>query len=424
MRTLKIWNIGPLTFVDMKVNRVNMIIGPQSSGKSTIAKILSFCLWLEKDVIAHQEKDYLTKDIIREELLDYHKINNYLNTDSKIEYKGEYINFYFTNVDDFSVELTSVFSKSEIGKVAYIPSERNLVALGNLSGLKLPDYYVRDYLFDWLNLHTKFEKKNKVSILDLGVSYYFDEEGKGETVQLDNGKELEMNEVSSGLQSLIPLMVSLEYVTKWIFQHKEDMSFDKNSVLSKALIRAISPNIDNEHIEEALTLPKMVNQLQETLKAIINHEISVDLMPKFQNISKLNERIQVPHYVNLIVEEPEQNLFPKTQVTLIYEMLRMLDREDDILLITTHSPYTLYALNNCMLGNKVKDVIDEDEIKGLASKGSWIDGDRVSIWQVTDQGSLKSLKESPAGLIGKHYFNDVMNETLNEYHTMIDYLEL
>lgn len=424
MRTLKIWNIGPLTFVDMKVNGVNMIIGPQSSGKSTIAKILSFCLWLEKDVIAHQEKDYVTKDLIQEQLLDYHKINRYLNEGAQIEYTGEYINFFFKSVDDFSVVLTERFPESKIGKVAYIPAERNLAAIANVSSLPLPDYYVRDYLFDWLNLHTKFEENNKVSILDLGVNYYYDDERKGDIVQLDNGKELEINEVSSGLQSLIPLLVSLQYVTKWVFEHKEDISFDKNSVLSKALIRAISPDIDNEHIKEALTLPKMVNQLQETLKAIINNDLLVDVKPEFQNISKLNERIQMPHYVNLIVEEPEQNLFPKTQVTLIYEMLRMLVRKDDILLITTHSPYTLYALNNCMLGDKVKDVIDEDEKEGLASKGSWIDGDRVSIWQVTDQGTLITLKESPVGLIGKHYFNDVMNETLNEYHTMIDYLEL
>jgi hypothetical protein len=219
-------------------------------------------------------------------------------------------------------------------------------------------------------------------------------------------------------------MVSLKYVTKWVFEHKEDLSFDKNQVLSKALIRALSPDIDSEHIEQALTLPKLVGQLQETLKAIIDGSISDSLKPEFKNISQLNNRIQKPHYVNLIVEEPEQNLFPKTQVTLIYELLKMLVREDDIILLTTHSPYTLYALNNCILGYKVKDIIDEDEKEVLASRDSWIDGDRVSIWQVTDQGTLKNLLDSPAGLIGKHYFNDVMNETLNEYHIMIDYLEL
>lgn len=424
MRHLIIKNIGPLTDIDIEVNSVNMIIGPQSSGKSTIAKILSFCLWLEKDIIAHQDKEYVNASFIQEQLLDYHKINHYLNDGAFISYHGEYITFRFAGVNDYSVELTERFSESKVGKVAYIPSERNLAAIPNVTSLALPKYYVRDYLFDWFHFHSKFEVTNKVPILDLGVSYYYDDERNIDIVQLGNGKELEINEVSSGLQSLIPLFVSLQYVTKWVFEHKEDISFDKNSVLSKALIRALSPDIDSKHIEEALTLPKLVTQLQETLKAIIDNRIPGEIKPEFENISKLNERIERPHYFSLIVEEPEQNLFPGTQVTLVYEMLKMLTREEDILLMTTHSPYTLYALNNCMLGHKVKDKIEEDEKAFMMSRDSWIDGDRVSIWQFTKQGTLKSLKDSPAGLIGKHYFNDVMNDTLNEYHAMIDYLEL
>lgn len=424
MRKLTIKNIGPLSYVDIEVNTVNMIIGPQSSGKSTIAKILSFCLWLEKDIIAHQDKEYVNSDFIREQLLNYHKISNYLNDGALIDYRGEYITFRFTGVEDFSVDLTEKFSESVIGKVAYIPSERNLAAIANVSSLPMSEYYVRDYLFDWLNFHSKFQENNKLSILDLGVSYYYDDERKRDIVRLDNGKELEIDEVSSGLQSLIPLMVSLQYVTKWVFEHKEDLSFDKNQVLSKALIRALSPDLDNANIEEALTLPKLVVQLQETLRTIINDEAAGNIKPEFKNITKLSNRIQKPHYFNLIVEEPEQNLFPKTQVTLIYEMIKMLTREEDILLMTTHSPYTLYALNNCMLGYKVKDKIEKDEIEELSSRESWIDDERVSIWQVTAEGTLQNLKDSPVGLIGKHYFNDVMNETFDEYHTMIDYLEL
>ena len=37
-----------------------MLIGPQSSGKSTIAKVISFCLWLEKDVLMRRNTDYVS----------------------------------------------------------------------------------------------------------------------------------------------------------------------------------------------------------------------------------------------------------------------------------------------------------------------------------------------------------------------------
>ena len=49
MARLIIRNIGPIKNVDIELNKVNVFIGEQSSGKSTIAKIISFCSWLEKN---------------------------------------------------------------------------------------------------------------------------------------------------------------------------------------------------------------------------------------------------------------------------------------------------------------------------------------------------------------------------------------
>ena len=47
MARLIIRNIGPIKDIDIELNKVNVFIGEQSSGKSTIAKIVSFCSWLE-----------------------------------------------------------------------------------------------------------------------------------------------------------------------------------------------------------------------------------------------------------------------------------------------------------------------------------------------------------------------------------------
>ena len=60
MATIEIRNIGPIKEVEeITLNRVNVFMGPQSSGKSTIAKIISFCTWLEKEMaISHLAKDY------------------------------------------------------------------------------------------------------------------------------------------------------------------------------------------------------------------------------------------------------------------------------------------------------------------------------------------------------------------------------
>ena len=40
--------LGKCFIRDLRLNKVNMFIGSQGSGKSTIVIILSFCSWLEK----------------------------------------------------------------------------------------------------------------------------------------------------------------------------------------------------------------------------------------------------------------------------------------------------------------------------------------------------------------------------------------
>ena len=42
MAHLSIRNVGPVRDIDIDLNRINVFIGPQSCGKSTIAKIISF----------------------------------------------------------------------------------------------------------------------------------------------------------------------------------------------------------------------------------------------------------------------------------------------------------------------------------------------------------------------------------------------
>lgn len=423
MNRLIIDNIGSISHIDIHVNKLNVIIGKQSSGKSTIAKVLSFCLWLEKDIIAHQEKDYVDGKLLIKELLSYHKITNYIREGAYIHYDGDFISFDYHSPEEFSITLSDNFNEAEIGKVAYIPSERNVVAITNISSLQMDKSYVRDFLFNWLSIHSKYTKEAAMPIVDLGVRYYYDEDSKSDKVILPDGKELEIDEVSSGIQSVVPLYVYMNYVTKWIFKHEEGTSYDKYSVIQKALIRKVMEDVDDETVKKALNLPAIQEKIIESL-SILRRAVKENLQgEEFAQITDLMEKLERPHYANLIIEEPELNLFPQTQVSLIYAMLKDIDFNRDKLMITTHSPYTLYAINNCMLSHKVADDMDNEDKLRLPSYASRINPDMVSVWQTNDDGTLTDIKTSPLGLIGKHYFNEVMNDTLDEYHTMLDYTE-
>lgn len=57
MATIQIRNIGPITDTGIiTLTSVMLVIGKQSSGKSTFLKILCFCRWMEKLIMVSDEE--------------------------------------------------------------------------------------------------------------------------------------------------------------------------------------------------------------------------------------------------------------------------------------------------------------------------------------------------------------------------------
>ena len=67
-------------------------MGPQSSGKSTIAKICSQCSWCEKNYLLTGEE----YDFFYSGLLDFHRMDKgYFSDDSEIIYESEWLTIHF-----------------------------------------------------------------------------------------------------------------------------------------------------------------------------------------------------------------------------------------------------------------------------------------------------------------------------------------
>ena len=97
MKRLIIRNIGPLKDVDIALSKINLIIGPQSTGKSCILKIASFCAWLEKSISLNQDvRNFLTREFIDVHLLAFHNLQGYINDDSFFEYETDVMKFSFS----------------------------------------------------------------------------------------------------------------------------------------------------------------------------------------------------------------------------------------------------------------------------------------------------------------------------------------
>lgn len=213
MEKLIISSIGPIKKISIDLGKINVLIGPQSSGKSIIAKILSFCQWVEKRYFLDRSFKYSAI----EELLNYHHLgpaffsdessfyyeSNYL----KIEYKGKALNRIITQKERSN--------EYKVTKNIYIPSERNFVsAIPNLSKYKENNDNVMSFVYDWYSAKRHYNKNNCLKVLDLGVSYYNDEEPDNDMLTISNNNlEFQLNEGSSGLQSLVPMLIMVDYLS-------------------------------------------------------------------------------------------------------------------------------------------------------------------------------------------------------------------
>jgi ABC-type dipeptide/oligopeptide/nickel transport system ATPase component len=414
MSTIKIEHIGAISKIDINLNKINIIIGPQSSGKSTIAKIISYCQWVEKRHILDGEFNYDFK----EQFIEFHRIGeDYFNKNSLIEYESEYVKFSYKGLKHkFSIKKSNESSKYLKSKNIYIPAERNFVSvIPNLSKYKETNDNIMSFLYDWYDTKKKYKKKNTLKILNLDVSYYHSENTDADIIQLNKvNKEISLQNASSGLQSIIPLTMIIDYLCNGFFSERISNSVSEKDEIAKMLV---SNFLDIFNIER-------IHDFEKTSDGNRKIKLSQAEAVKFTEIMNSRSRY---HFSNFVVEEPEQNLYPETQRDFIYYLIENLNNTDrnHKALLTTHSAYILYALNNCMMGYRIKDSIDESEKNEFQSFKSWINPDLVSVWEIDSlSGTLNNIKDSKTGTLSKNYFNQFTNELLDEYYKMLSYLEI
>ena len=426
MATIEIRNIGPINNTGIfNLNRVNVFMGPQSSGKSTIAKIISYCTWVEKDVATSQSlKTYQenTKHF-KEHIERFHKMKDYFRSDSYLTYKSNVIEIKWEN-EECVINWVDRYAYRR-SKIAYIPSERNMVILPDVRKVELSNTNIRSFLFDWFDAREKYTNDSRLSILNLDVDYYFSESNIYEEDRIHGIKnnleyDIALSNASSGLQSITPLIAMIDYLTKWIY--KEDkQSFDQEERKRKVADYLIDEKIIKPYFNLDSYLKsernKKIKEYNDKLK-----ENNIEARKCFVDYSKHLTYLFNTQNSQFIIEEPEQNLFPSTQKDMIYHFLeKCLDRKDNRLTITTHSPYVLYAMNNCMLGYLVKEkMLKDDDYKDLKSLKSSINPKEVSVWQITDEGTINMIQEEDSLIMG-NYFDDCMKDVMDDFYKMINY---
>lgn len=432
MQKLTIKNIGAIKLVEFEVNRINVFMGPQSSGKSTISKILCHCQWVEKTCFLNdkQLENYQKQGVFYDSLVEYHKLDGYFHKNASIKYEGEAMTITYTHSSKkTTIKLNDkmVFSYP---KICYIPSERNFVAgVPNFSKYNEGNNVLLYFAYDWSEAKEDIKKLDISNLLSRKVSY---ENINDKDYIFDNGAKLLLTNASSGVQSVLPLYQTIIYMLSNLYQKQRALSPSKemakkdfaNEMIMVANRIADGENISNfkKHSNLLISMFKMLESYD--VKAInkLSDLSPEDLSHNIYEVVHVMERLFNYHYTQLFIEEPEQNLFPDTQQEFVYWLLEIMQNDKKhAAIITTHSPYILFALNNCMMGGLVRDNIPEEEVFDFASHSAWINPKLVSVFEL-DSGTLRCVQDED-GIIEDNYLNKAYKKNSEEYLELLNYYE-
>lgn len=319
---LIIKDFGPIKDLDIELKDVMVFIGPQGTGKSTIAKVISG--------IRDDENGFVGQRGIIELLNGYH-----LELDLKNDFLVKY-RYRGAKVEFSKKESRVTILSYQPCQTRYIPAERGFLPhlLDASLAFQEADLPIPRTLLKFGSLFQKARFNiPELKINGTGLTYRF--ENGQDRVFHDSNESVRLSNSASGVQALLPMMLVIEH-----------------------LIRKNQPKGNS-----------------------------------------------------FVIEEPELNLYPKTQKALTENLVEKCTQGNNKLILTTHSPYILTSLDNLILADNVVREKPElrEEVAKIVPESQWLDFDRVGVWYVNN-GTATSIMDPDLRAIGAHKIDDVSED--------------
>ena len=403
MQELVIQNFGPIVnrnAVNLKINKVTVFCGMQGSGKSSIAKLLSTFLWLEKALVRGDfDVKELTAKNFREKYCAFHNIQNYFKADTFLYFKGTKFVFTYEN-GKLSLKERTGMRNFVRPQVMYIPSERNLMtALDNAEDIRNLSGSLSVLLDEYTNALRNATKPFALPLNGFKVTY----DKSTNTAWLNDSEfKIKLTEAASGFQSMVPMIIVSRYLFNKIKENK------------KTGLDAASGSERRKIVERVAKLLKD-SSLSSSMRATLIKQL---------HAGYFNGRL-----VN-IVEEPEQNLYPETQRNVLNELLKVNNELVlNQLVLTTHSPYMLNYLTLAIKAGMLKDEVkrsakNKDELlgkmDGVLPRSSAVRPKDVFVYEILPEGEIRLLDNYDGIPSDRNFLNSALSETNDLFDTLLE----
>lgn len=411
MARLRVKHFGPITegfesedgFIDF--GKYTLFIGDQGTGKSTIAKLISLCSWLEKAFFRGDFDSASFGNSDFEDLCNNQLLNDSFNEDTELEYDGNAYHFWYKNSAFLAKKSEKTEQEYIRPKIMYIPSERNVLSIvKNVEELDNIPPMLRLLRKRYLQASSALGNDGLYVLPLSGYKTIVNKSNGETTVQEEKtGKAVPLICASSGLQSVVPSSL----VTEYLASLSQQTVLEKIRSLKEKDLKKLKTNIADDIIN---------SELERYITSGVSKTVSAESLARLETEAR---RFTNGCFMN-IVEEPEQNLFPESQMKNLDFLLDAANRnKNNKLILTTHSPYilsyTTLAAKAFELNSKK---IPANEIEKILPRSSWIDGNTCRVYQLED-GKIRTLHTYGRGLPSD---SNMLNATLGKSNDMFDQL--
>lgn len=356
LRRLRIHNFAAVGDAELDIDKkLNVLIGAQASGKSTIAKVLYFC---------RKIRDFYVDYLIRSENFERgHKNEDYVNF---LKYTRTcFISCFGTtfHMDSFKIEYcyfgngekVVIVLEDKYAKVRFSPGLKELIQK-NLHDVRQIHESSNSQTLSFLDKR-KFEDELREHYSEIAKEIFHDSD---EIIYIPAGRSLlsvmsdQMNVIDNRSLDL-PMRNFIELIsdTRKKFGTRMDRMVSDYVKTVQGQIKNADVNMAYDMVKKILKADYISDSDGEKLYYTENKWVKIAysssgqqealwiLLPIFIRILE-NKRSFV------VIEEPEAHLFPDAQKTIVEMISLFIYSTGSSVLLTTHSPYILTSWNLLM----------------------------------------------------------------------------
>lgn len=121
------------------------------------------------------------------------------------------------------------------------------------------------------------------------------------------------------------------------------------------------------------------------------------------------------------IEEPEAHLFPTAQSRLMDYLISAVisERHSRSLVLTTHSPYIMTKINVYLKAGQIaRRKKKNQELNDIVDRSCWIRSDQITAWSI-ESGNVSSIIDHEEGLIDGGYLDSVSDVMAEQFEKLL-----